>query len=139
MTTREDLRNDGVLTAIDAHDTPKLFDWMVRAFSFQGIADAIASDYMDRHGALTWGAIADDLDGDPACPKLHSYWQFHDCGYRKIRDLQRARPFVGLSVANAPAAQWPPEPDRVQPVPVHSRHRRWRFGGLDRPAAGRRG
>jgi hypothetical protein len=48
----DDLRNDlleaGILAAIEAHDTPKLFDWIVPAFSYQGIADAIASAYMDR-------------------------------------------------------------------------------------------
>jgi len=80
---RDNLVNEGVLGAIEAHNTPGLFDWMVRAFSFQGIADAIAADYMDKHGALTWDAIAADLDAGPACPKLESYWQFHDCGYRK--------------------------------------------------------
>jgi hypothetical protein len=79
----DNLVNEGVLGAIEAHNTPVLFDWMVRAFSFQGIADAIAADYMDKHGVLTWGAIAADLDAGPACPKLQSYWQFHDCGYRK--------------------------------------------------------
>ena len=72
-----------MLNAIEAHNTPVLFDWMVREFSFHGIADAVAADYMNKHGALTWGAIAADLEGGPACPKLHSYWQFHDCGYRK--------------------------------------------------------
>jgi hypothetical protein len=81
---RTDLREEGVLAAIKAHDTPKLFDWMVRAFSFQGIADAIASDYLERHGGLTWAAIAADLDHDPSCPKPRSYWQFYDCGYRKL-------------------------------------------------------
>ncbi len=81
---RTELINDGIVTAIEAHDTPKLFDWIVPAFSFQGIADAIASDYMNRHGVLTWAAIAADLDANPACPKLHSYWQFYDCGYRKV-------------------------------------------------------
>jgi hypothetical protein len=80
---RDNLVNEGVLSAINEHNTPMLFDWMVRAFSFQGIADAIAADYMDKHGALTWGTIAADLDAGPACPKLQSYWQFHDCGYRK--------------------------------------------------------
>jgi hypothetical protein len=81
--SRNELLNEGVLGAIEAHNTPVLFDWMVRLFSFQGIADAIAADYMDKHGALTWGAIAADLDAGPACPKLQSYWQFYDCGYRK--------------------------------------------------------
>jgi hypothetical protein len=81
--SRNELVNNGVLTAIEVHNTPVLFDWMVRLFSFQGIADAIAADYMDKHGALTWDAIAADLDAGPACPKLQSYWQLHDCGYRK--------------------------------------------------------
>jgi hypothetical protein len=57
----DDLHNElveaGILAAIEAHDTPKLFDWIVPAFSYQGIADAIASDYMDRHGVLTWAVI----------------------------------------------------------------------------------
>jgi hypothetical protein len=81
---RTELVEDGILAAIEQHDTRKLFDWIVPAFSYQGIADAIASDYMNRHGALTWPAIATDLAGQPSCPKLQSYWHFHDCGYRKI-------------------------------------------------------
>jgi hypothetical protein len=80
---RDNLVNEGVLGAIEAHNTPVLFDWMVRAFSFQGIADEIAADYMDKHGSLTWGAIAADLSVRSTCTKLQSYWQLHDCGYRK--------------------------------------------------------
>jgi hypothetical protein len=38
----DDLRNElveaGILDAIEAHYTPKLFDWIVPAFSYQGIA-----------------------------------------------------------------------------------------------------
>src|SRR5450759_2707112 len=75
---RDNLVTEGVLGAIEAHNTPVLVDWMVRAFSFQGIADTIAADYMDKHGALTWDAIAADLDDGPACHKLESYWQFYD-------------------------------------------------------------
>src|SRR5215468_8839064 len=45
----DDLHNElveaGILDAIETHDTPKLFDWIVPAFSYQGIADAIASAY----------------------------------------------------------------------------------------------
>jgi hypothetical protein len=80
---RNNLINEGVVSAIEAHNTPVLFDWMVREFSYQGIADTVAADYMDKHGALTWGAIAADLEGASSCPKLQSYWQFYDCGYRK--------------------------------------------------------
>src|ERR1035437_7675752 len=54
----DNLVNEGVLSAIEGHNTPVLFNWMIRAFSFQGIADAVAADYMDKHGALTWAAIA---------------------------------------------------------------------------------
>jgi hypothetical protein len=81
---RNELAQDGILAAIETHDTPKLFDWIVPAFSYQGIADAIASAYMDRHGGLTWADIAADLNTKPSCPKLQSYWHYHDCGYRKI-------------------------------------------------------
>ena len=81
---RNELAEDGILAAIEAHDTPKLFDWIVPAFSYQGIADAIASAYMARHGGLTWASIAADLNTKPSCPKLQSYWHYHDCGYRKI-------------------------------------------------------
>jgi hypothetical protein len=81
--SRTELLNEGVLGAIEARNTPVLFDWMVRLFSYQGIADTVAADYMEKHGALTWDAIAADLEDDPACPKLQSYWQFYDCGYRK--------------------------------------------------------
>jgi hypothetical protein len=80
--SRAEQLNNGVLGAIEAHNTPVLFDWMVRLFSYQGIADAIATDYMDKHGTLTWDVIAADLDAGPACSKLQSYWQLHDCGYR---------------------------------------------------------
>src|SRR5450759_4853502 len=75
---RDNLVNEGVLGAIEAHNTPVLFDWMVYAFSFQGIADAVAADYLDKHGAVTWDAIAAALDAGPACSKLESYWPLHD-------------------------------------------------------------
>jgi hypothetical protein len=81
--SRDGLQDEGILDAIVAHDTPRLFDWIVRVFSYQGIADAIASDYLDRHGSVTWAAVAKDLQAHPSCAKLHSYWLFHACGYRK--------------------------------------------------------
>jgi hypothetical protein len=83
----DDLRNefatDGMAEAIAAHDTAALFDRMMYAFSFQGIADTIAADYIERHGTVTWTVINAEVEGTPSCPKLHSYWQFHQCGYLK--------------------------------------------------------
>jgi len=80
---RSNLRHHGVLKAVAAHDTATLFDWLMRALSYQGIADAVAAGYMERHGAATWNEIAAGLEHFPACVKLHSYWQFSGCRYQK--------------------------------------------------------
>jgi hypothetical protein len=53
--------------------------------SYQGIADQVAFDYMERHGQATWQVIASDLRRGPSCPKLKSYWHFHACRYNKTR------------------------------------------------------
>src|SRR5689334_23078630 len=78
---RVELRDNGVLAAITRHDSSVLFDWLVTQLSFQGIADAVAQQYIDDHGQATWSAINRDLVDQPACPKLRSYWQFYDCRY----------------------------------------------------------
>jgi hypothetical protein len=69
--------------AVERHDTPRLFDWLVEALSYQGIADRIAHDYMQRHGRARWASIEASLARNPSCPKLNSYWHFDNCGYRK--------------------------------------------------------
>jgi hypothetical protein len=79
------LADEGVLAALDMHDTPALYNWMVRAFSFQGISDYVAADFMDRHGSVTWDQIEAGLAREPACFKLRSYWDFDRCGYNKTR------------------------------------------------------
>jgi hypothetical protein len=70
-------------TAIDRHDTAALFDWLMQAFSYQGIADRVAADYVARHGRARWGRISASLARNPSCPKLAGYWTFYDCLYRK--------------------------------------------------------
>jgi hypothetical protein len=82
---RESLEAEGVAAAIRDRNTAVLFDWLVAALSYQGIADQIASDYMERYGLATWHAIESDLRRRPSCPKLKSYWHFHDCRYNKTR------------------------------------------------------
>jgi hypothetical protein len=74
-----------VASAIRNRDTAVLFDWLVAALSYQGISDQVASDYMQRHGTATWHVIESDLRRRPSCPKLRSYWHFHDCRYNKTR------------------------------------------------------
>ena len=52
-------------------------------FSFQGISDEIAANYMRRHGQATWRAVRKNLAKRPSCPKLKTYWHFHGCQYEK--------------------------------------------------------
>jgi hypothetical protein len=77
--------SDEVASAIRTRNTAVLFDWLVAALSYQGISDEVASDYMDRHGLATRQMIESDLARRPSCPKLRSYWHFHDCRYNKSR------------------------------------------------------
>jgi len=68
---------------IEDRDTAGLFDWLIRALSYQGVSDAAAFSYMDRHGSVTWAEIESGLARTPPCPKLTSYWSFDRCGYSK--------------------------------------------------------
>jgi hypothetical protein len=79
----DDFQTNGIVEAIGRHDTATLFDWLAAALSFQGISDRIADGYMARHGQATWDDIARNLTRAPPCPKLKSYWHFHDCRYHK--------------------------------------------------------
>jgi hypothetical protein len=79
------LAAEGVHAAVRTRNTAALFDWLVSILSYQGISDQVAFDYMERHGRATWQVIASDLRRQPSCPKLKSYWQFHDCQYNKSR------------------------------------------------------
>src|ERR1700738_4317984 len=81
---RADLQADKVRAAIRSRDTGPVFDWLMAALSYQGISDQVAYDYMERHGRVTWRQIKQGLDRGASCPKLKSYWQFHDCRYDKI-------------------------------------------------------
>jgi hypothetical protein len=81
---RADLRADKVRAAIRSRDTGPVFDWLMAAFSFQGISDQVAYEYMQKHGRVTWRQIKQGLDRGASCPRLKSYWQLHDCRYDKI-------------------------------------------------------
>ena len=72
-----------IRAAIAGHDTPTLFDWLIEALSYQGIADRVAYDYMERHGGITWRDIEQSLSRPVSCPKLRSYWHYYDCRYQK--------------------------------------------------------
>lgn len=69
--------------AIATHDTPALFGYLVEAFSYQGISDAVAYTYMDEHGRVTWDDLERATICPSPCPKLDSYWRFEGCRYEK--------------------------------------------------------
>src|SRR4051812_45289054 len=83
----EDLQNEaaenGILAAVKRHDTGVIFDWLMWLLSFQGISDAVAEGYMERHGNITWAEIAAALAFVPGGTKLNGYWAFTDCRYHK--------------------------------------------------------
>ena len=79
----DEFRDDALCAAVERHDTAALFDRLIHDFSFQGISDEIAENYMRRHGQATWRSVRKIWPGEPTCPKLKTYWHFHDCRYEK--------------------------------------------------------
>jgi hypothetical protein len=80
---RTDFRNTGVGKAVANRSTRKIFDWMLTAFSYQGISDQVARGYIRDHGNITWSDIERALAENPSCPLLHTYWHFDGCRYDK--------------------------------------------------------
>lgn len=80
---RASLRRQGVITAVNRHDTAILFNWLMTTLSYQGISDRIAEQYIDQHGNVTWTDVDLALKNNPSCPKLGGYWLFYDCRYQK--------------------------------------------------------
>src|SRR3712207_4739952 len=77
------LQQAGIPAAVSSHETPVLIDWLLQAFSFQGVSDAIAQAYMDAHGQASWRDVHDSLQAEPSCLKLQSFSSFQGCGYAK--------------------------------------------------------
>ena len=87
ITCIDDLRHEaidaGLVAAVEDHDTGVVFDWLMRILSYQGISDAVADGYINRHGNVTWAEIKRFLGTNPGCDKLQGYWAFTDCRYHK--------------------------------------------------------
>lgn len=86
------LASANVFGAIETHDNAALFDWLVGAISFQGIADSVAAGYIAQHGNVGFASVAQGLRTRQRCSKLQSYWLYRECGYRK-----------GVSTCNLPS------------------------------------
>jgi hypothetical protein len=77
------LHQAGIQAAVASRDTPALVDWLLQAFSFQGVSDAIAQRYLDAHGQASWADVHSSLQAQPSCSKLQSFNTFRGCGYAK--------------------------------------------------------
>ena len=73
----------GLDQAIAGRQTPLIFDWLLTTFSFQGISDRVAREYMDKHGKASWAKMEASLKTNPTCRKLRSYWAYEGCRYDK--------------------------------------------------------
>src|SRR5450830_945135 len=77
------MNRTGLVAAVENHDTAAIFDWLMWELSFQGISDAVAEGYLDRHDNVTWADIEGSLGTDVGCDKLQGYWAFTGCQYQK--------------------------------------------------------
>jgi hypothetical protein len=59
----EDFRDQDLSAAIERYDSAALFDRLIHDFTFQGISDEIAANYMARHGQATWRSVRKNLAG----------------------------------------------------------------------------
>jgi hypothetical protein len=80
---RTGLRQEGIQAAVTRRNTPRLFDWLLLNFSYQGISDQVARNYIRQHGNASWAKIAEGLKGKPPCPLLRSHWDYDGCRYDK--------------------------------------------------------
>ncbi len=81
MISKLDAKRRGIVTAIKTGDTPRIFDWAMENFSYQGISDQVARNYLAKHGGVTWRSI--------------------EAGLKKGRGLARSCKAIGSSTAVA--------------------------------------
>lgn len=79
----DELRHAGLDQAVASGNTPPIFDWLLTAFSFQGISDQVARNYMEKHGTASWSKMEASLRTSPSCPKLQTFWDYGGCRYDK--------------------------------------------------------
>ena len=131
-TFRYDAIETGLVAAVEDHDTAAIFDWLMRMLSFQGISDAVAEGYMDRHGNVTWAEIEASPRHQPRVRQAPGVLGVYRLPVpQRFPDLRRAGPIRRLPPAPASAPERAAEPNRVQPVPVHPGHCRWRHRRVD--------
>ena len=77
------MAESGLTGAVTDRDQTALFGWLIKSFSYHGISDRIAADYIDTHGNACFTVIKKDLAAPLPCPKLVDFESYRGCGYRK--------------------------------------------------------
>ena len=89
--SRVGLARSGVIRAVQRHDTPVIFGWLIEMLSYQGVSDSIAHGYMEQHGRVHWHDIAEALSHLPSCGKLRCYWAFEGAATARVPACAPAR------------------------------------------------
>ncbi len=76
-------KSNSIRRAIIRRDTPALYNWLMRTFSYQGISDRAVDHYISQHGNAHYEEIGDRLL-QAECDKLKGFWSFNGCGYEKL-------------------------------------------------------
>ena len=93
------IKASGLREAITAHDTAFLYGWLMEIFSFQGISDSIAWNYIEKHGNADWKEIRTLLRDNPLhCPKLKAFEAYKNCGYRKMAQTCNVQELIATCV-----------------------------------------
>jgi hypothetical protein len=80
---RSELRDAGLQQAVNRRDTPRIFDWLLTSFSYQGVSDQVARSYIRKHGSARWTDIEARLARKASCPRLRGYHHYDGCRYDK--------------------------------------------------------
>ena len=121
---RADLRDFGIVRAVRDHEHPCPVDWLVGMLSFEGsriqsLPGTSPSTATSAGRRLPTGCRA------PIVPEARRVLAVLRLPVpQRVRHVRGARPRRRLPVAAPPAPQRPPQPDGVQPVPVHAGCRR---------------
>ena len=72
-----------LVKAVLANEPTAVFDALLTSFSYQGVSDAVAGNYLRQHGGATWASIKRGLKFAPSCPHLAGFSQLRGCRYDK--------------------------------------------------------
>lgn len=91
---RDNLTKDGIIRAVRRHDSPTIFSWLLKAVSYQGISDYVASHYMEKNGTVSYEDIQRALTIAGTCEKLANFTSYVDCGFEKSKRRCRNHHFL---------------------------------------------